>query len=31
MSDPAPTRMTADAFIDWAMNRPEGEHYELAG
>ncbi len=32
MSDPAPIpRMTADEFIVWAMNQPEGEHYELAG
>ena len=23
--------MTADEFIAWAMNQPEGEHYELAG
>jgi Uma2 family endonuclease len=29
MSDPAPTRMTADEFIAWAMEQPEGEHYEL--
>jgi Uma2 family endonuclease len=31
MSEPAIPRMTADEFIPWAMNRPEGEHYELAG
>jgi Uma2 family endonuclease len=32
VSDPAATSpMTADAFIDWAMRQPEGEHYELAG
>lgn len=32
MSDPAAIpRMTADQFIDWAMQQPEGEHYELAG
>lgn len=30
MSDPARLpRMTADEFIAWAMERPEGEHYEL--
>ncbi len=30
MSDPArPLRMTSDEFIAWAMERPEGEHYEL--
>jgi Uma2 family endonuclease len=29
MSERAPSRMTSDAFIDWAMNRPEGEKYEL--
>jgi Uma2 family endonuclease len=29
MSDPAPRRMTADEFIAWAMEQPEGEHYEL--
>ena len=31
MSDPAPVRMNADQFIAWAMDRPETEHYELAG
>ncbi len=30
MSEPAPVRMTADEFIAWAMNQPEGERYELA-
>src|ERR1039458_5704627 len=29
MSATAPARMTADEFIAWAMERPEGEHYEL--
>ena len=29
MSDPASRRMTADAFIAWAMDQPEGLHYEL--
>ncbi len=29
MSDPAPRRMTPDEFIAWAMEQPEGEHYEL--
>ena len=29
MSDPVPARMTTDAFIAWAMEQPEGEHYEL--
>jgi Uma2 family endonuclease len=29
MSAPAPARMTADEFIAWAMQQPEGEHYEL--
>jgi len=24
-------RMTADEFIIWAMNQPDGQHYELAG
>jgi hypothetical protein len=24
-------RMTADEFIFWAMQRPEGERYELVG
>lgn len=32
MSDPASVPgMTADEFLDWAMNQPEGAHYELAG
>ena len=30
MSEPAPTRMTVDEFIAWAMEQPEGEKYELA-
>jgi len=30
MPDPAPARMTADEFIAWAMEQPEGRHYELA-
>ena len=25
----APSRMTAEEFIAWAMNQPEGTHYEL--
>ena len=25
-----PARMTADVFITWAIERPEGDHYELA-
>lgn len=29
MSEIAPVRMTADEFITWAMNQPEGQHYEL--
>lgn len=29
MSATAPTRMTADEFIAWAMEQPEGQHYEL--
>lgn len=29
MSDPAAHRMTADEFIAWAMEQPEGRHYEL--
>ena len=29
MSGTAPARMTADEFIAWAMQQPEGEHYEL--
>ena len=29
MSATAPARMTADEFIAWAMEQPEGEHYEL--
>jgi len=31
VSDPAPSRMTADEFIAWAADQPETEHYELAG
>jgi hypothetical protein len=32
VSDPASIpRMTADEFITWTMNQPEGERYELAG
>ncbi len=31
MSEPARKKMTADEFIAWAMERPEGEHYELVG
>lgn len=30
MSEAASGRMTAEAFIAWAMSRPEGERYELA-
>lgn len=30
MADPAPVRMTSDEFIAWAMEQPEGHHYELA-
>lgn len=32
MSDPGsiPGRMTSDEFIAWAMERPEGQRYELA-
>jgi Uma2 family endonuclease len=30
MSEPAPVRMTADEFIAWAMNQPEGQRYEPA-
>ncbi len=29
MTAPAPARMTSDAFIAWAMERPNGERYEL--
>lgn len=29
MSEPATRRMTARAFIDWAMQQPEGQRYEL--
>lgn len=29
MGATAPTRMTADEFIAWAMDQPEGQHYEL--
>ena len=29
MTVPARTRMTADEFLAWAMEQPEGEHYEL--
>ena len=29
MSAPAPARMTADEFIAWAMQQPEGQRYEL--
>ena len=29
MSATAPTRMTADEFIAWAMEQPEGKRYEL--
>lgn len=29
MSQAVPRRMTADEFIAWAMERPEGERYEL--
>ncbi len=29
MSATAPARMNADEFIAWAMEQPEGEHYEL--
>ena len=29
MSAAAPTRMTADEFIAWAMEQPEGKRYEL--
>jgi Uma2 family endonuclease len=31
MSDPVPARMSADEFIAWAMQQPEGERYELVG
>jgi Uma2 family endonuclease len=30
VSEPAPTRMTVDEFIAWAMEQPEGEKYEIA-
>ena len=30
MSDAAPVRMTSEEFIAWAMEQPEGRHYELA-
>src|ERR1700710_1437129 len=30
MPDPAPNRMTADKFIAWAMEQPEGQRFELA-
>jgi len=26
-----PLRMTADEFLEWAMDQPEGQRYELAG
>jgi len=29
MSDAAPVRMTSDEFVAWAMEQPEGRHYEL--
>lgn len=29
MSDRVPVRMTSDEFIAWAMEQPEGQHYEL--
>ena len=29
MGEAAPGRMTAEAFVAWAMARPEGERYEL--
>lgn len=29
MTEPARVRMTSDAFIAWAMERPRGERYEL--
>lgn len=29
MSEPIPARMTADEFIAWAMQQPEGQRYEL--
>jgi len=29
MSDPAPSSMTSDEFIAWAMEQPEGKRYEL--
>ncbi len=31
MADPLPKDMTADQFIAWAMEQPEGAHYELDG
>ena len=30
MSELVPARMTSDEFIAWAMEQPEGQHYELA-
>ena len=30
MSAAAPAKMTADEFLIWAMEQPEGTHYELA-
>jgi Uma2 family endonuclease len=30
MSATVPVRMTADEFLAWAMEQPEGKHYELA-
>ena len=29
MADPAPLRMNSAAFLAWARERPEGEHFEL--
>lgn len=31
LARPRPPRMTADEFIAWAMEQPEGERYELVG
>ena len=31
LARPKPPRMTADEFIAWAMEQPEGERYELVG
>jgi Uma2 family endonuclease len=31
MAEAASKRMTSDEFIDWAMEQPEGECYELVG